>query len=78
MIIEAEADYKKKGSGDEEMTSKVKDWMPPHVMTDFTDHKKQKHLVVLVVLPIGVVQYNTTNMNIVVGRTQDELQIKIM
>ena len=52
MIMEAEVDYKKKKSnGYEEMNGKVKDWMPPHVMMDFTDHKKQKHLVMVVVLP---------------------------
>ena len=33
--------------------------MPPHVMMHFTDHKKQKHLVVLVVLPMAVMHYNT-------------------
>ena len=26
------------------MNSKIKGWMPPHVVTDFMDHKKQKHL----------------------------------
>ena len=39
------------------MNSKVKDWMPPHVVTDFTDHRKQKHLVVVVVLLTGVMHY---------------------
>ena len=35
-MMEAEADYKKKNNGNEEMNSKVKYWMPPHVMMDFT------------------------------------------
>ena len=60
-MMEAGADYKKKKSnGYEEMNSKVKDWMPPHVITDFTDHFKQKHLVLVVVLPAGVAHFNTT------------------
>ena len=47
--MDAKVDYKKKKSKQyEETNSKVKDWMPPHVVTDFTDHKKQKHLVVVV------------------------------
>ena len=57
--MEAEVDYKIKSNGNEEMNSKVKDWMPPHVKSDFTDHMKQKHLVVLVVLLMRVVHYNT-------------------
>ena len=52
--------------------------MLPHVMTDFMDHKKQKHLVVVVVLPTGVAHYNTTTMDIEVGSMQDEVQIKII
>ena len=44
--------------------------LKPHVMMDFTDHKKQKHLVVVVVLPTGVMHYNTTNTDIEVGSTQ--------
>ena len=59
------------------MNSKRKDWMLPHVMTDFTDHQKQKHLVVLVALPTGVAHYNTTNMDNVVGSTHCKLQIII-
>ena len=63
--MELEADYKiKKSNGYEEMNSKVKDWMTPHVIMDLTDHKKQKHLVVVVVFPAGVVHYNTMNMDI--------------
>ena len=54
------------------MNSKVKDWMPPHVIMDFMDHKKQKHLVVVLDLPMGVAHYNTTSMDIAVGSTQDE------
>ena len=69
---------RKTSNGYEEMNGKVKDWMPPHVMMDFTDHKKQKHLVVLVVLPTGVMHYNTTKTDIVVGSSQDKLQIKII
>ena len=42
-------------------------------MTDFTDHKKQKHLLVVVLLPMRVAHYNTTNMDIEVGGMQDEL-----
>ena len=58
---------------------KIKDWMLPHVMTDFTDHKKLKHLVVVVVvLPTGVVHCTTTNTDIQVGSMQDEVQIKII
>ena len=53
---------------------KVKDWMLPHVMMDFMDHKKPKHLVVVVVLPTGVVYYN---MDIEVGSMQEEVQIKL-
>ena len=45
---------------------------------DFTDYKKQKHFVVVVVLPMGVVHYNTTNTDIEVGSTHDKLQIKII
>ena len=30
------------------MNSKVKDWIPPYVMTDFEDHNKQKNLVMVV------------------------------
>ena len=44
------------------MNSKVKELMSPHVVMDFTDHKKQEHLVVPVILPTGVMHYNTTNM----------------
>ena len=44
--------------------------MPPYVVTDFKDHNKQKNLVV-VVLPTGVAQNNTTNTNISVGSAQD-------
>ena len=47
--------------------------MPPYVVTDFENHSKQKHLVVLVVLCTGVAHYNTTNMDIVVDSTQDGL-----
>ena len=65
--MEAEADYKKKSNPYEEMNSKVKDRMPPHIMADFTDHNKQKHLVLVVVLPTGALYYNTTNMDIAVG-----------
>ena len=66
-------------NGYEEMNSKVKDWMPPYVMIDFTDHKKQKHLVVVVVVfPLGDMHYNTANMDIEVESTQDKLQIKII
>ena len=65
MIMEAEVDYKKmKFSGYEETNCKVKDWMSPHVVTDFTDHKKQKHLMVEVVLPTGLVvnwQFSLSN-----------------
>ena len=51
--------------------------MLSHVMTDFTDPKKQKYLVVVVFfLPMGVMQYNTTNSDIEVGSMQDKLQIK--
>ena len=42
-------------------------------MMGFMDHKKQKHLVVVVVLPTGVAQYNRTNKNIAVISMQDEL-----
>ena len=47
-------------------------------MTDFTDHKKQKYLVVVVVvfLPMGVMHDNTTNTDIKVGSMLDKLQIK--
>ena len=38
MVVEVE--YKKKSNGYEETTSKIKDWMVPHVMMDFMDHKK--------------------------------------
>ena len=64
--------------------------MLPHVMTNFTDYQKQKHLVVLVALPTGVAHYNmlvalptgvahynTTNMDNVVGSTHCKLQIII-
>ena len=50
------------------MNSKIKDWMLPHVMTEFIDHKKQKHLVVVVVIPMGVALYNTTSTDIEVNR----------
>ena len=51
--------------------------MLAHVVMDFMDHKEQKHLVaVVVVLPTGVVHYNTTNTDIDVGTTQDGVQIK--
>ena len=77
--MEAYAEYNmKKSNGFEEMNSKVKDWVPPHVMTDFTDHKKQKHLVVVGILPMGFVHFNTTNKDIEVASMQDELQIKII
>ena len=47
--MDAKVDYKKKKSKQyEETNSKVKDWMPPHVVSYFTDHKRQKHLVVVV------------------------------
>ena len=52
--------------------------MPPYVVTDFKDHNKQKHLVVVVVLPMEVVHYNTINTDIAVGSTQDKLEIKII
>ena len=68
----------RKSNGYEERNSWVNDWMPPHVMADFTDNKKQKHLVVVVVvLPMGVMHYNTTNTDIVVGSTEDKLQKKL-
>ena len=60
------------------MNSRVIDWMPPYVMTDFEDHNKQKNMVVVVVLPTGVTHYNTTNTDISVGSTQDKLIIKII
>ena len=52
--------------------------MPLHIVTDFIDHMKQRHLVVVVILPTGVVHYNTTNVDIEVGSMKDELQIKII
>ena len=47
-------------------------------MTDFTDHKKQKHLLVVGILPMGLVHFNTTNTDSKVASMQDELQIKII
>ena len=47
--------------------------MPPFVISDFEDHNKQKLLVVLVMLPVGIMHYNTTNMGIA-----DELEVKII
>ena len=46
-------------------------------MTEFEDHNKQKYLVVVVILPTGVMHFNTTNTDITVGSTQQELIIKI-
>ena len=74
----AEVEYKGEREWYEETNSKIKGWMPPHVMMDFMDHKKQKHLVVVVVLPTGVVQYNPANTNIEVGSPQDEVQVRII
>ena len=44
----------KKSNADRTTTTKGKDWMPQYVLTDFEDCNKQKHLVVLVVLPTEV------------------------
>ena len=52
--------------------------MQPYVVTDFEDCNKQKHLVVLVVLPAGAMHYNTTNTDIAVRSTQDKMEIKII
>ena len=56
----------KRSNGYERMNSKVKDWLQPHVVMDLMDQKKQKNLVVVVVIPTGVMHYDTTNMDIVV------------
>ena len=47
-------------------------------MTEFEDHNKQKNLMVVVILPTGVMHFNTTNTGIAVGSTQEELIIKII
>ena len=65
---ETQVEYKKSNRY-EEMNSKVIDRIQPHAKMDFTDHKKKRHLVVLVVLPMGVTHCNTTNTDIVVGST---------
>ena len=59
------------------MNSKVKDWMPLNVMTDFEDHNKLKNMVV-VVLPTRLAHYNTTYIDVLVASTQGELIIKII
>ena len=54
MMVEVEADLKKKKSNGEDTTnSKVKDWVPPYIVAEFEDQCKQKNLVVVVVLPTG-------------------------
>ena len=54
MMVEVEADLKKKKSNGEDTTnSKVKDWVPPYIVAEFEDQYKQKNLVVVVVLPTG-------------------------
>ena len=52
--------------------------MVPHVMVGFTDHRKEKQLEVVVVLPMGIAHYNTTNTYIEVGHMLDKLQIEII
>ena len=52
--------------------------MPLSAVTDFKDHNKQKDLVVMVVLPTGVMQYNATNTDILVSSAQDALIVKII
>ena len=56
----------KRINGYERMNSKVKDWLQTHVVMDLMDQKKQKILVVVVVIPMGVMHYDTTNMDNVV------------
>ena len=56
----------------------MKDWIPTYALMDFEDCNKQKHLVVLAVLPTGLVHYDTTNTDIFVGSMQHALIIKII
>ena len=64
--MEAEVNFQK-SSGEDTTITMVKDWMPLYVMMDFKDHDKQNILVVMVTLPTGVTQYNTTNTDISVA-----------
>ena len=78
-MMEVEPDFKKKKSNGEDMThTKVKEWVSPYVMTEFEDHNEQKNLMVVVALPTGVMHFNTTNTDIAVGSTQEELFIRII
>ena len=47
--------------------------MLPHVMVGFTDHRKQKQLVMVVGLPMGIAHYITINTDIEVGSMLDKL-----
>ena len=56
--MEVKAKFKKKKRNGEDATStKVEDWVPPYVVTEFEDHSKQKNQVVVVILPTGVTHF---------------------
>ena len=56
----------------------MKEWTPPHVLTQWVDQNKQKHVVVVINLPTGVAHRDTTNCDIEVGESQKELIVKII
>ena len=48
MIMEADAEHKKKKVGDTEMIVKTR--MPPSVTSEWEDHNMQKNVVVVIIL----------------------------
>ena len=74
-IMEVEAEHKKKKS---DVGEEMKQWVPPYVVTDWEDDKKQKNVVVVVVLPTGVAHQNTTNCDIAVGPSKLALHVTII
>ena len=52
-----------------------KPWVLPYVIADWADENKQKNLVVVVNLPLGVVKNNTTNTDISIGDSRTILTV---
>ena len=77
--LQVQLQQKRKKTNEEDSgNDMMRNWEPPHVLTQWVDDKKQRHLVILVVLPTGIAHEDTTNCLIEVDRSQLQVHVKVI
>ena len=77
--LQVQLQQKRKKTNEEDSgNDMMRNWEPPHVLTQWVDDKKQRHLVILVVLPTGIAHEDTTNCLIEVDPSQLQVHVKVI